>query len=231
MNVNTAVEALLFDVFGTVTDWKGSLTTRCERFGAQRELSADWEALVVEWRSRCTPAIAPVREGKRLWADFDELNREELDALLPKYGLNTLTDEDRNFLVHGWHRTDPWPDSAPGLTRLKQRYILGPLSNGSVRQLTNIAKHAGLPWDLVFGADIFRTYKPSPELYRAAIALLGSPADRIVMVAAHNYDLEAAQAAGMRTAFIHRPTEDSKPSARYDFVAKDLLDLAAQLSA
>ena len=231
MSAHPEFEALLFDVFGTAVDGKGSLVARLRKFGRQRELSADWEALAVEWRSRYAPAIAPVREGHRLWADFDELQREELDALLPKYRLNALSDEDRRFLVHSWHRLEAWPDAVAGLERLKQRYILAPLSNGTVRQLTNTAKHAGLPWDLVLGADIFRTYKPSPELYRAAAALVGSPPERIVMVAAHNYDLEGAQAIGMRAAFIHRPTEDPKPTGRYDFAAQDFQDLAAQLGA
>lgn len=231
MNPNTQYEALLFDVFGTVTDWRGSMLARCEKFGAQRGLHADWEALVVEWRGRYKPAIEPVREGKRLWANFDELQREELDALLPKYGLNTLSDEDRDLLVHGWHRVEPWPDALPGLERLKRHYILGPLSNGTVRQLTDIAKHGGLPWDLVLGADLFRTYKPAPELYRAAVGLVGSPAERIVMVAAHNDDLAGARAAGMRTAFVRRSTEDAEPTAGYDYLADDLLDLATQLGA
>ncbi len=222
---------MLFDVFGTVTDWKSSLTRRCERFGTERGLTVDWEALIVEWRSRYKPAVEPVREGKRPWADFDELQREELDTLLPHYGLNALSDEDRQFLVHGWHRTEPWPDAVPALHRLRERYILAPLSNGTVRQLTNTAKHAGLPWDLVLGADIFRNYKPAPKLYRDALALVGSPAGRVVMVAAHNYDLEGAQAAGMRTAFIVRQTEDPQPISQYDFVATDLQDLAAQLGA
>ncbi len=225
------IEALLFDVFGTVTDWKGSLTTRCQKFGSERGLTVDWEALVVEWRSRYQPAIEPVREGKRPWADFDELQREELDTLLPRYGLNTLSDEDRQFLVHGWHRTEPWPDAVPALHRLRERYILAPLSNGTVRQLTNTAKHGGLPWDLVLGADIFHNYKPALKVYEDALALVGSPAERVVMVAAHNYDLEGAQAAGMRTAFIHRQTEDPQPTGRYDFVAHDLQDLVTQLGA
>ena len=228
---NTAIEALLFDVFGTVTDWKGSITKRCERFGAEHKLSADWEALAVEWRSRYKPAIEPVREGKRPWADFDQLHREELDALLPKFGLDALSDDDRQLLVHGWHRTEPWPDALPALDRLAKRYILAPLSNGTVRQLTDTAKHSGLPWDLILGADIFRTYKPAPRLYEAALALVGSPADRVVMVAAHNEDLQAAKRAGMRTAFLYRETEDPDPEADYDYTARNLLDLAEQLGA
>ena len=226
-----SIEVLLFDVFGTVTDWRSSMRRRCERFGAERELTADWEALVVEWRSRYKPAIEPVREGRRLWADFDELQREELDALLPTYDLNTLSDEDRQLLVHGWHRTEPWPDALPALERLKKRYILAPLSNGTVRQLTNTAKHSGLPWDLILGADIFRNYKPAPRLYEDALALIGSPAAHVIMVAAHNYDLQGAKGSGMQTAFIHRETEDAAPEGDYDYVARDLVDLADQLGA
>lgn len=231
MNPPVELEAMLFDTFGTVLDWKSSLVARCQRFGAQHNLSADWEALVVEWRSRYKPAIAPVREGKRLWADFDELQREELDGLLPKYGLNTLSDEDRQLLVHGWHRVEPWPDAVPALEKLKRRFILAPLSNGTVRQLADSAKHGGLPWDLILGADIFRTYKPAPELYRGAIGLIGSPPERILMVASHNEDLQAAQREGLRTAFLTRPTEDPEPTGHYDFVARDLADLATQLGA
>ena len=207
------------------------MTRRFERFGAEREITADWEALTVEWRSRYQPAIEPVREGRRLWADFDELQREELDALLPKYGLNALSDEDRQLLVHGWHRTEPWPDALPALERLGKRYILAPLSNGTVRQLTNTAKHSGLPWDLILGADIFRNYKPAPKLYEDALTLLGSPAGRVVMVAAHNYDLQGAKRAGMRTAFLYRETEDPSPTADYDYAARDLAELAEQLGA
>ncbi len=227
----TELEVLLFDVFGTVTDWKGSMTRRCERFGQEHGVSADWEALVTEWRSNYQPAIAPVRDGARPWADFDTLQREMLDALLPKYKLDHLSSEDRQVLVHGWHRTEPWPDVLPALQQLGKRYILAPLSNGTVRQLLDTAKHAGLPWDTIFGADMFRTYKPAPKLYEEALALVGSPAARVVMVAAHNNDLQAARQAGMRTAFIHRATEDPAPEADYDYVARDLADLAQQLQA
>jgi 2-haloacid dehalogenase len=149
--------------------------------------------------------------------------------LLPKYGLNTLSDADRDLLVHGWHLLSPWPDAVEGLTQLRHDYIIGPLSNGSVRQLANMAKFGGLPWDVIFGADTFHTYKPAPALYQGAIELIGSPAETILLVAAHNNDLQAAQQQGMRTAFLHRPTEDPAPTGDYDFVASDFLDLASQL--
>lgn len=207
------------------------MTRRCERFGHEHGLSADWESLITEWRSNYQPAIAPIREGVRPWADFDALQRETLDALLPKYGLDQLSSEDRQVLVHGWHRTEPWPDVLPALQQLGKRYILAPLSNGTVRQLVDTAKHARLPWDLILGTDIFRTYKPALKIYEDALALVGSPAARVVMVAAHNYDLQGARQVGMRTAFLHRATEDPAPDTGYDYVARDLLELAQQLQA
>ena len=215
-------------------DWKGSLTRYCARLGANlgAELagSVEWETLVVEWRSLYKPAIAPVREGQRLWAGFDELHRETLDSLLPKYGLNTLSDNDRNRMVAGWHLLAPWPDAVAGLLQMKQRSIVGAFSNGTVRQLVDMAKHGGLPWDVLFGADLFHTYKPAPAMYQGALALLDAPADAVVLVAAHNADLQAAAKQGMRTAFIYRPTEDPAPTGDYTYTANDFNDLAAQLA-
>ncbi len=225
-----SIQALLFDTFGTTVDWKGSLTAYCARVGAEFAVSAAWEDLVVEWRSLYQPAIAPVREGTRLWAGFDELHRETLDSLLPKYRLNTLSDSNRDRLVAGWHLLAPWPDAVAGLLRMKQHSIVGAFSNGTVRQLIDMAKHSGLPWDVTLGADLFRTYKPAPAMYQGALALLGAPPDSVVLVAAHNHDLQAAAKTGMRTAFIYRPTEDPAPTGDYTFTANDFNDLAAQLA-
>ncbi len=227
----TEVQALLFDTFGTTADWKGSLTRYCARLGAELGREADWEALVVEWRSLYKPAIAPVREGKRFWAGFDELHRETLDSLLPKYGLNSLRDEERDRLVAGWHLLAGWPDAVPGLRALKGRFIVGAFSNGTTRQLVDMAKYAGFPWDVVIGADQFRTYKPAPAMYAGALRLLGAPARAVMLVAAHNQDLQAAASLGMRTAFVYRATEDPKPTARYTYTARDFHHLAAQLGA
>ncbi|WP_255424374.1 haloacid dehalogenase type II [Acidipila sp. EB88] len=219
----------MFDTFGTTADWKSSLVEHCAAIAAAAGLRADWPAFVTEWRSLYQPAIAPVRDGQRLWADFDELHRETLDTLLPKYALNTLSDADRDHMVYGWHLLHGWPDTVQGLTRLRQRHILGALSNGTTRQLVDMAKRSAFPWDVIFGADQWQTYKPAPALYLGALKLLKAPASSVVMVAAHNNDLQAAQNHGLQTAFIHRPTEDPAPTARYTYIATDFNDLATQL--
>ncbi len=228
--MNTAaVKILLFDTFGTTADWRGSLTRHLSAFGAQTGRAADWEALAVEWRSLYQPAVAPVRDGERLWAGFEELHRETLDALLPKYGLNTLSDAERDRLVLLWRKLDGWPDAVGGLARLTGDRILGAFSNGTTRQLVDMARYAGFPWDVILAADQFQTYKPSSALYEGALRLLQAAPETVMLVAAHNNDLQAAARAGMRTAFIHRPTEDPEPTAAYTCSARDFHDLAAQL--
>ena len=203
--------------------------TFCAGIAAEQGLHTEWPAFITAWRSLYQPAIAPVRNGERLWAGFDELHRETLDELLPQYGLNTLGDTDRDRMVSGWHLLNPWPDAVQGLTRLRHRYILGALSNGTTRQLVDMARHGSLPWDVVLGADQFQTYKPAPAVYLGALRLLHAPAPSVLMVAAHNSDLQAAASHGMQTAFLYRPTEDPEPTDAYTYVAHDFHDLAAQL--
>lgn len=221
---------LLFDTFGTTADWHGSLTAYCGRIGAERGFAADWPALVTEWRSLYPQAVALVREGKRPWAGFDELHRETLDGILPKYGLGTLADADRHVLVRGWDLLIGWPDAVDGLLQLKQQYVIGAFSNGTTRQLVDMAKHAGFAWDVILGADQFATYKPAPAMYLGALRLLNAPAETVMLVAAHNSDLQAAASHGLQTAFIYRPTEDLEPTAAYTCRARDFKDLAAQLA-
>lgn len=221
---------MLFDTFGTTADWKGSLTRYCTQLGAELGRETDWGALVTEWRSLYKPAIAPVREGKRAWLGFDELHRETLDSLLPKYALDALGDRDRQRLVHGWHLLEGWPDAAPGLLKLKERYIVGAFSNGTTRQLIDMAKHAGFAWDVIFGADQFGTYKPASELYLGALRLLAASPECVVLVAAHNEDLQAAASHGIGTAFLYRSTEDPEPTGTYRFLAHDFYELATQLA-
>ncbi len=225
-----SMEILLFDTFGTTVDWRGSLTRYCAGLSQELGLKADWEALATEWRSLYQPAIAPVRDGKRLWAGFDELHRETLDSLLPKYGLNTLRDADRDRMVQGWRLLSGWPDTVGGLHTLKESYILGAFSNGTTRQLVDMARHGGLPWDVILGADQFGIYKPAPAMYLGALRLLEAPAEAVLLVAAHNNDLQAAASHGIRTAFIYRSTEDPEPTADYTYTARDFNDLAAQLA-
>ncbi len=225
------IQILLFDTFGTTADWRGSLTRYCTSLGEQWGRHADWEAFAVEWRSLYQPAIAPVRNGERLWAGFEELHRETLDALLPKHGLNTLSDAERDRLVLGWRELAGWPDAVEGLQALKKRYILGAFSNGTTRQLVEMARFAGFPWDVILAADQFQTYKPAPALYEGALHLLEAPPATVMLVAAHNNDLQAGARAGMRTAFIYRPSEDPEPTADYTYTARDFSDLARQLEA
>ena len=225
------VKALLFDTFGTTVDWLSSMTAHAQTIGAETGIDADWEGLVREWRAHYKPAIKPVREGKRPWTGFDELHREELDNIVKQYGAEKLKGADRDRLTHGWHELKAWPEVPAALHRLAKHFIVGPLSNGTTRQLVDIARYAGLPWSVVFGADIFRTYKPAPELYKGAVAYLGLQPQEVLMVAAHNQDLEAAQKHGLRTCFVHRATEDAEVKDSFDFVVDTFEHLARTLGA
>jgi 2-haloacid dehalogenase len=232
------IEALLFDVFGTVVDWRASLIRQFERFGGENGLKVDWAALADDWRAQYEPAMKAVREGQRPWTSLEHLHRESLDKLLPRHGLGALSEDQRQKLVLGWHLLDPWPDSVAGLTRLKRKFILGTLSNGGVRLLADMARFAGLPWDVIFSSDNFRHYKPDSEVYLGAAELLDTAPANIMLVAAHNYDLGAARRHGYKTAFVARPmeygprqTRDFKAESDWEFVAKDFEELAAQLRA
>jgi 2-haloacid dehalogenase len=220
------VQALLFDVFGTVVDWRGSIIDELTRFGADKGLKADWAAFTDDWRGLYQPAMEEVRSGRRAWTILDVLHRESLDALVGKYGLAGLGEADKEHMNRVWHRLKPWPDSVEGLKRLKTRYIIGTLSNGNVGLLTRMAKNAGLPWDVVLGAETARAYKPLPQAYQASAALLNLKPEHVMLVAAHNGDLAAAAAAGLRTAFVARPTEYG-PHQKIDFKAERAWDVVA----
>jgi 2-haloacid dehalogenase len=230
------IEALLFDVFGTVVDWRTSLIRQLGDFGRANGLTADWATLADDWRAQYEPAMRKVRNGQRPWISLERLHRESLDDLLPRHSLSALTDVQRQKLVMSWHFLDPWPDSVAGLTRLKRKYIIGTLSNGGVRLLTDMARYAGLPWDVILSSDNFRHYKPDPSVYLGAAELLDTAPANIMLVAAHNYDLGAARSHGFKTAFVARPTEygprqsrDFKAESDWDFVAKDFEELASQV--
>jgi 2-haloacid dehalogenase len=232
------IEALLFDVFGTVVDWRSSLIRQLERFGQENSGATDWAALADDWRAAYEPGMSAVREGRRSWTSLEHLHRESLDQLLPRHGLSSLSEVQRQKLVLSWHFLDPWPDSVAGLTRLKRKYIVGTLSNGGVRLLTDMAKFAGLSWDAIFSSDNFLHYKPDPEVYLGAARLLDTAPENVMLVAAHNYDLAASRRHGYKTAFVARPTEygprqsrDFKAESDWDFVARDFEDLAGQLGA
>jgi len=212
------IRALTFDVFGTVVDWRTSLIEDLGRFGAEKGLKADWATFADDWRGLYQPAMDEVRTGRRPWTILDVLHRESLDKLLVKHGVSGLSEADKDHINRVWHRLKPWPDTVEGLTRLKSRFIIGTLSNGNVGLLTRMAKNAGLPWDVVLGAETARAYKPLPQAYLASAELLNLAPGQVMLVAAHNGDLAAAAKVGLATAFVARPTEYGPHQSR-DFKA------------
>src|SRR3954470_19009708 len=237
MSEFSAVKALVFDVFGTVVDWRTSLIADFTKWGEQRGITADWTALVDGWRAVYAASMDEVRKHpERGYIILDKLHRQSLEKLVAQFSISGLNEADLHHLTMGWHRLNPWPDSVSGLTRLKTKYIIGPLSNGNVALLTNMAKHAGLPWDLILSAELFEHYKPDREVYLGAARLLGLAPAQVMMVAAHNGDLAAAQRFGLKTAFVARPTEygplqvrDFKAEGDWDIVAEDFNAIADRL--
>ena len=221
----SAVKALVFDVFGTVVDWRTSLINDFTAWGNTRGITADWTALVDGWRAVYAASMDDVRKHpERGYVILDVLHRRSLEKLAAQLSIQGLTEEDLQHLTLGWHRLHPWPDSVEGLTRLKTKYIIAPLSNGNVALLTNMAKFADLPWDLILSAELFHHYKPDPETYLGAAKLLCLAPEQVMMVAAHNHDLAAAQKLGLKTAFVARSSEYG-PLQKYDFDATGAWDI------
>jgi 2-haloacid dehalogenase len=222
------VKALLFDTFGTVVDWRGSVARMTERAVAKRGGQIDGDAFARAWRAGYRPGMAPVISGERPWTPIDVIHRERLEVILEDFGIADLFDEaGRADLNLAWHRLDPWPDSVPGLRRLKQRFTIGPLSNGATLLLSNMAKRAGIPWDVIMSSDITRAYKRHPDAYLNACRGLGLQTHQVMMCAAHNDDLEAAASHGMRTAYINRPYEYG-PDQKADFEATGNWDIVTE---
>ena len=234
------VRALIFDVFGTVVDWRGGVIRDGAALTARTPgHTVDWPAFADAWRGRYVPSMNRVRTGELPWTNLDGLHRVSLDELLTEFGADGLTEDDRAYLVGAWHRLDPWQDSVAGLTRLKARYTIAPLSNGHVALLVNMAKRAGLPWDLVLSAELVHAYKPDAAAYRSAPELLGLHPGEVMMVAAHLDDLAAARSQGLRTAYVRRPLEwgptgtapEPRPQDELDHVVDSLTELADHLGA
>jgi 2-haloacid dehalogenase len=224
-------KVLAFDVFGTVVDWRSSVIAEGERLGKAKGINLDWAAFADAWRAIYRPYMDKVQNGELPWTKLDDLHRMMLAETLKKFAIHSLGDDEKESLNRTWHRLNPWPDSVPGLQRLKSRFVITTLSNGNISLLTNMAKHAGLPWDCILSAENVRRYKPDPAVYLLAPQLFDLKPEQVMMVAAHEHDLQSARKHGLRTAFVHRPAEESEipPSERYDFVAKDFRDLAQQL--
>ncbi|SDI45999.1 haloacid dehalogenase type II [Paraburkholderia phenazinium] len=230
--------ALLFDTFGTIVDWRTSLIEELENFGKERRIPADWRALVDAWRGAYAPSMDQVRRGEMPWTKLDHLHRATLDRLVAEFGISGLSEDDLRWINLGWHRLRPWPDAVPGLVRLKRHFIIGPLSNGNVSLLVNLAKYAGLPWDMIFGADLFQHFKPDRETYLGACQLLDLQPNEVMLCAAHNSDLRMARSLGLRTAFITRPTEYGPAQSRdlqadepWDLIVDSVEQLADELRA
>jgi len=229
-----ATRALIFDVFGTVVDWRSGIAREVTRLLGP-DVAA--EALADAWRERYAPSMDRVRRGERPWTSLDALHRESLRELLPAFVKTDIEEPIVTELVLGWHRLPPWPDAVAGLVALEAHFVIAPLSNGNVSLLVDLAKAGKLPWNAIFSAELFEHYKPDPETYDGVVRLLGLRPDEVMMVAAHTSDLAAARARGLRTAYVHRPLEfgptpSKAPPAHdpyADFNVGSLVELAAQL--
>ena len=230
------IKALVFDVFGTVVDWRSSITQEGEALSGTYGPALDWGRFADAWRGKYGPSMDRVRRGESPWQNLDALHRASLEEVLTEFGITSLSEEVKDHLNRVWHRLQPWPDAVAGLTRLRRHYIITPLSNGNVALLTNMAKHSGLPWDCILSAELARAYKPDPAVYQMAADLLGLRTGEVMMVAAHKGDLRAAAAVGLRTGYVPRPLEwgpdrelDVTPDPSFDVVAGDFEELAAKL--
>jgi 2-haloacid dehalogenase len=228
------VRALLFDTIGTLLDWRGGLIGQLQTWGAARGIVADWPRLVDAWRLDFIMSIAKVSAGERDWANQDQLQRESMARLAPQFGLPELHGDAIDELTRMWHELPAWPDSVAGVEKLRTRYIVAPLSNGHVAMLIHLARAAGITFDAVIGADTFRHYKPDPQTYLGAAALLGWEPAEVMLVASHPSDLDAAAQCGLRTCYVSRPLEygqgrvvEATPEAgHFDLMVDNLLELA-----
>jgi 2-haloacid dehalogenase len=231
-----SIRILAFDVFGTVVDWRSSVIAEGEQLGKAKGLVVDWAAFADAWRAVYRPSLDRVQKGELPWTKLDDLHRTSLEKILTQFKIEGLGSEEIDPFNRVWHRLKPWPDSVMGLQRLKTRFVITTLSNGNTSLLTNMAKHAGLPWDCILCAETVHHYKPDAEIYRLVPDLFDLRPEQVMLVAAHENDLQAAKTHGLRTAFVHRPLEHGPgkassipPAGKFDFVAKDFLDLAGQL--
>ena len=232
-----SVQVLVFDTFGTVVDWRSAVIAEGEQLGRAKGLTVDWPAFADAWRAGYGPAMNRVRSGELPWTKLDVLHRMTLDGLLVRFKIEGLTEDEKQHFNRVWHRLKGWPDAVAGLTRLKKRFVIAPLSNGNLSLLTEMGKFAGLPWDCILSTELVRHYKPDPEAYLGAAAMLGFEPSEVLMVAAHKDDLRAAQACGLGTAFVRRPREqgprvklDVAPEPSFDYNARDFVDLARRMA-
>ena len=236
------VKALLFDVFGTVVDWRTGIAIEVQMIAKKYNIELNADDFADAWRAEYQPAMEQIRSGKRNFTILDILHLENLKKIAPRFNLNNLSNEDLNFLVSAWHRLPGWPDSSQGLNKLKKKFILATQSNGNIALMVNMAKYSNLSWDVILGAEVLGHYKPEPQAYIKACKALNLKPSECLMVAAHDDDLKAASLQGMKTAYVHRPFEygkdklfdiaevnDYKGNRNWDIMSKDFNDLAFKL--
>ncbi len=229
------MKALLFDVFGTLVDWRSGVAREAEALLKPRGYALDWPALADAWRDEYQGAMEEVRSGRIPFCKLDVLQRRNLDRILPRFGFGALGEEERRALNLAWHRLDAWPDVTAGLARLRRNYLLAPLSNGNVSIMVDLARRNDFAWDAILGAEFAGDYKPKPRVYLSAADAFDLAPQDCLMVAAHSSDLAAAAALGLRTAHIARPNEagpgrgETAPTVAVDIAANSIEDLAAQL--
>lgn len=226
------IKACIFDVFGTLVDWRSSVAREAQSLLTPLGVSLHWGEFADAWRAQYQPAMEEVRTGRMPFSKLDVLHRRNLDVILKAYGIDDIDEATRQDLNLAWHRLDAWPDVAPGLHSLRQKYRIAPCSNGNISLMVDLARRNSLVWDAILGAEVARAYKPMPAVYLAAAAAFDVKPEETLMVAAHSDDLAAAAAAGLRTAFIARPNEkgmglgESTPSTPVDYSVQSLLELA-----
>ena len=236
------VKALLFDVFGTVVDWRTGIAIEVQMIAKKYNIELNADDFADAWRAEYQPAMEQIRSGKRSFTILDILHLENLKKITPRFNLNNLSNADLNFLVTAWHRLPGWPDSSQGLNKLKKKFILATQSNGNIALMVNMAKYSNLSWDVILGAEVLGHYKPEPQAYIKACKALNLKPSECLMVAAHDDDLKAASLQGMKTAYVHRPFEygkdklfdiaevnDYKGNRNWDIMSKDFNDLAFKL--
>ena len=232
-----AVKALFFDVFGTLVDWRTSIAREAELVLKPLGFSLDWIAFADAWRDEYQPGMEEVRSGRIPFSKLDVLHRRNLERILPRFRISGLTEDAMRELNLAWHRLDAWPDVPPGMTRLKRRVMLAPVSNGNISLMVDLARRNNFPWDAILGSEIAGDFKPKPRVYLAACEAFDLPPGDCMMVAAHTSDLLAAAKCGLRTGHIARPDEkgpgtgEAAPKAPVDIAASSLEDLAAKLGA
>lgn len=231
------LKVLVFDTFGTVVDWRSVVIEEGTQLSKAKGLNVDWAKFADEWRGAYGPSMNRVRSGDLPWTKLDVLHRMSLDTLLAKYNVTQLTEAEKVQFNKVWHRGRPWPDSVPGLTRMKKRFTIAPMSNGNISLLTDMAKHSGIPWDCILGAELVRHYKPDPETYMSPVELFDLTPPEVMMVAAHPGDMQVPKKLGLRTAYVHRPLENGAGGREtpmpapgsFDFIVKSMTELAAAL--